>query len=41
MTLLPNVLEETFVKTQEWGGKLPEEIVRTLRAEMKKRGHAI
>ncbi|HEX5777257.1 MAG TPA: DUF2059 domain-containing protein [Xanthobacteraceae bacterium] len=41
VTLLPNVLEESFVKTQEWGGKLSEEIVRTLRAEMKKRGHAI
>ncbi len=41
VTLLPNVLEESFVKTQEWGGKLSEEVVRTLRAEMKKRGHAI
>jgi hypothetical protein len=41
VTLLPNVLEESFVKTQEWGGKLSEEIVQTLRAEMKKRGHTI
>jgi hypothetical protein len=38
---LPSVLEESFVKTQEWGGKLSEEIVQSLRAEMKKRGHAI
>jgi len=41
VALLPNVLEESFIKTQEWGGKLSEEIVRTLRAEMKKRGHTI
>lgn len=38
---LPSVLEESFVKTQEWGGKLSEEIVIGLRAEMKKRGHTI
>jgi hypothetical protein len=38
---LPSVLEESFVKTQEWGGKLSEEVVLRLRAEMKKRGHTI
>ena len=38
---LPRVLEESFVKTQEWGGKISEEIVRGIRAEMKKRGHTI
>jgi hypothetical protein len=37
----PSVLEESFVKTQEWGGKLSEEIVVRLRAEMKKKGHTI
>jgi hypothetical protein len=41
VTLLPNVLEESFVKTQEWGGKLSEQVVQQLRAEMKKRGHTI
>lgn len=41
VTQLPSVLEESFVKTQEWGGKLSEEIVQSLRAEMKKRGHTI
>ncbi len=41
VTLLPSVLEESFVKTQEWGAKLSEEVVQTLRAEMKKRGHTI
>jgi hypothetical protein len=41
VSVLPNVLEESFVKTQEWGGKLSEEIVVSLRAEMKKRGHTI
>lgn len=41
VTLLPNVLEESFAKTQEWGGKISEEIVLRLRAEMKKKGHAI
>ena len=41
VTQLPNVLEESFVKTQEWGGKISEEIVQGLRAEMKKRGHTI
>jgi hypothetical protein len=35
------VLEESFIKTQEWGGRLSEEIVQSLRVEMKKRGHAI
>jgi len=38
---LPNVLEESFVKTQEWGGRISEEVVVRLRAEMKKKGHAI
>jgi hypothetical protein len=37
----PSVLEESFIKTQEWGGKLSEEVVQRLRAEMKKRGHTI
>ena len=41
VTLLPNVLEESFIKTQEWGGKLSEQVVQQLRAEMKKRGHTI
>jgi hypothetical protein len=41
VTLLPSVLEESFVKTQEWGGKLSEQVVVQLRAEMKKRGHTI
>ena len=41
VSVLPNVLEESFVKTQEWGGRLSEEIVIGLRAEMKKRGHTI
>lgn len=41
VSLLPSVLEESFVKTQEWGAKLSEEVVQTLRAEMKKRGHTI
>jgi hypothetical protein len=35
------VLEESLVKTQEWGGKISEEVVLNLRAEMKKRGHTI
>jgi hypothetical protein len=38
---LPSVLEESFVKAQEWGSKLSEEVVVRLRAEMKKKGHAI
>lgn len=41
VTVLPSVLEESFIKTQEWGGKISEEIVGSLRAEMKKRGHTI
>lgn len=41
VSLLPSVLEESFVKTQEWGGKVSEEVVQALRAEMKKRGHTI
>jgi hypothetical protein len=38
---LPSVLEESYVKVQEWGGKVSEEVVIRLRAEMKKKGHAI
>lgn len=41
VAVLPSVLEESFVKTQEWSGKISEEIVIGLRAEMKKRGHTI
>jgi hypothetical protein len=41
VTLLPSVLEESFVKTLEWGGKISEEVVQQLRAEMKKSGHTI
>ncbi len=41
VTELPAVLEQSFVKTQEWGGKLSEQVVNRLRAEMKKKGHAI
>lgn len=37
----PVVLEESFRRTQEWSGKISEEIVSALRAEMKKRGHNI
>ena len=37
----PAVLEESFRRTQEWSSKISEEIVTALRAEMKKRGHAI
>jgi hypothetical protein len=41
VSLLPNVLEESFVKTQEWGAKLSEEVVIRLRTDMKKKGHTI
>jgi len=41
VSVLPSVLEESFLKTQEWGGKISEEVVISLRAEMKKRGHTI
>jgi len=41
VTELPAVLEQSFVKTQEWGGKLSEQVVTRLRAEMKKKGHTI
>jgi hypothetical protein len=38
---LPGVLEESFVKTQEWSSKISEQIVIRLRNDMKKKGHAI
>ena len=41
VTDIAAVLEQSFVKTQEWGGKLSEEVVVRLRAEMKKKGHTI
>ncbi len=37
----PALLEESFRRTQEWSGKISEEVVAALRAEMKKRGHTI
>jgi hypothetical protein len=37
----PAVLEESFRRTQEWSARLSEDIINALRAEMKKRGHAI
>jgi hypothetical protein len=41
VSLLPSVLEESFVKTQEWSAKISEQIVQRLRADMKKKGHTI
>jgi hypothetical protein len=38
---LPGVLEESFIKTQEWSARISEQIVVRLRADMKKRGHTI
>jgi uncharacterized protein len=38
---LPLVLEESFGRVREWGGKTSEEFVTALRAEMKKRGYTI
>jgi uncharacterized protein len=38
---LPGILEEGYAKTQDWGGRLSEEIVQKLRADMKKKGHTI
>jgi hypothetical protein len=38
---LPSVLEESFIKTQEWSSKISEQIVIRLRNDMKKRGHTI
>jgi uncharacterized protein len=38
---LPSVLEESFIKTQEWSAKISEQIVVRLRNDMKKRGHTI
>jgi uncharacterized protein len=38
---LPGVLEESFVKTQEWSSKISEQIVVRLRNDMKKKGHTI
>jgi uncharacterized protein len=41
VTLLPSVLEESFIKTQEWSAKISEQIVVRLRGDMKKKGHTI
>ena len=38
---LPSVLEESFIKTQEWSAKISEQIVVRLRNDMKKKGHTI
>jgi uncharacterized protein len=41
VSVLPNILEESFIKAQEWGSRLSEEFVIRMRADMKKKGHAI
>lgn len=41
VTTQPVVLEESFRLVQQWGGKVSEEIVTRMRAEMKRRGHNI
>lgn len=35
------ILQEAFQKTQEWGGKVSQELIVRLKEEMKKKGHAI
>jgi hypothetical protein len=35
------ILRDAFAKTQEWGGKLSQQLVDRLREEMKKKGHTI
>lgn len=40
-TELPLVLEESFTRAREWGGKLSAEITTRVREEMKKKGYTI
>jgi hypothetical protein len=35
------ILQEAFQRTQEWGGKVSQELIERIRVEMKKRGHTI
>lgn len=35
------ILRDAFGKTQEWGGKLSQQLVDRLKEEMKKKGHTI
>lgn len=35
------ILRDAFAKTQEWGGKLSQQLVTRLKEEMKKKGHTI
>lgn len=35
------ILQEAFQRTQEWGGKVSQQLIDRIRAEMKKRGHTI
>lgn len=35
------ILRDAFAKTQEWGGKLSQQLVNRLKEEMKKKGHTI
>lgn len=35
------ILQDSFQKTQEWGGKLSQQLITRLKEEMKKKGHTI
>jgi uncharacterized protein len=35
------ILQDAFGKTQEWGGKVSQQLVNRLKEEMKKKGHTI
>ena len=35
------ILQDAFAKTQEWGGKVSQQLVNRLKEEMKKMGHTI
>lgn len=37
----PEILRDAYSKTQEWSGKVSQEMVERLKQEMKKKGHTI
>ena len=41
VAVLPAVLQESFARMQAWSGKLSQEMVTRMRAEMRKKGHEL
>jgi hypothetical protein len=41
LTVQPRVIDSSMAFAQDWANKLSDEVIRTMRDEMKKKGHAL